>query len=269
MVFISDIIYGGNKMEKTCGIYCIENIINNKKYIGQSNNIKLRWNSHKRELKNNISKSVYLQNAWNFYGETSFSFYILETCDIDKMDEKEIMYIKKYKSHFSESGYNISWGGNAPLKGVKHSLETRIKQSKVKKEAAKYGKDNHSFGKHHSDETKLKLSLINKGRVYTKERNLKISKSHLGILHSEFTKNKISKSQSREKKNNSSSVYFGVYFHKKVNRWETSFREKGRSVYVGIYKTEIEAAIAHDKYVTDNNIERPLNFPYERRVNDS
>ena len=35
------------------GIYKIENIINNKVYIGSSNNIERRWKEHKRLLNNN------------------------------------------------------------------------------------------------------------------------------------------------------------------------------------------------------------------------
>ena len=44
MIFISDI---------KSGIYYIENLINNKKYIGQSNNIKDRWRRHISELNKN------------------------------------------------------------------------------------------------------------------------------------------------------------------------------------------------------------------------
>ena len=47
------------------GIYCIENIITNKKYIGQSINIKDRWSKHKSELNHQTHDNDYLQKAWN------------------------------------------------------------------------------------------------------------------------------------------------------------------------------------------------------------
>ena len=36
----------------SCGIYKITNLINNKVYIGQSQNIEHRWIAHKSEAKN-------------------------------------------------------------------------------------------------------------------------------------------------------------------------------------------------------------------------
>ena len=33
--------------EKLCGVYCIENILNNKKYIGISRDINRRWSNIK------------------------------------------------------------------------------------------------------------------------------------------------------------------------------------------------------------------------------
>ena len=40
-------------MDKTkkSGIYCIENIVNHKKYIGQSIDVEERWKKHVSELK--------------------------------------------------------------------------------------------------------------------------------------------------------------------------------------------------------------------------
>ena len=43
------------------GIYCIENLISGKKYIGQSVNIQNRWNHHICELNKGIHYNDHLQ----------------------------------------------------------------------------------------------------------------------------------------------------------------------------------------------------------------
>lgn len=102
-------------------IYKIENLINNKIYIGSTINFKQRLKHHKYQLKNNIHHSRYLQNAWNKYGDENFKIEILEECVEEDILTKEQYYIDNLNS-----SYNI-----LPLayrtKGVKRSLETRLK----------------------------------------------------------------------------------------------------------------------------------------------
>ena len=83
------------KQERLCGIYKIENKINGKIYIGQSNNIYKRWYSHKNSLRRNVHDNDYLQNAWNKYGEENFEFSIVEICenDVDVLNSREQFYI--------------------------------------------------------------------------------------------------------------------------------------------------------------------------------
>lgn len=50
---------------KICGIYCIENILNDRKYIGQSVDIQMRFYGHKSKLNRNIHDNQHLQFAWN------------------------------------------------------------------------------------------------------------------------------------------------------------------------------------------------------------
>lgn len=91
------------------GIYKIENLINSKTYIGQSIDIEKRWSVHKTELNRNYHHNMYLQNAWNKYGEGSFQFSIIEECQIDQLDSREIFWIAKFDSY--KNGYNLTIGG--------------------------------------------------------------------------------------------------------------------------------------------------------------
>ena len=93
------------------GIYKITNKINGKKYVGQSSCIENRWYSHKRELNMGIHGNIHLQRAWNKYGEDNFEFSIIEECDIELLDEREIFWIDKLESYYKLNGYNITLGG--------------------------------------------------------------------------------------------------------------------------------------------------------------
>ena len=93
-------------MGKQCGIYCIENIVNGKKYVGQSVDIASRFIKHRYLLRNNKHYNVHLQGAWNTYGEDNFLFYVLEECNTALLDEREQYYIKDFNSlKFTEAGF--------------------------------------------------------------------------------------------------------------------------------------------------------------------
>lgn len=106
-------------MENLCGIYCIENKINSKKYIGMSRHIKRRWTEHKTELRHHNHNNQYLQASWNKYGEENFKFYIIELCTEEKLSEREIYYIKTYHTLSHENGYNLTTGGENTSIGKK------------------------------------------------------------------------------------------------------------------------------------------------------
>lgn len=87
-------------------IYKILNKVNNKFYIGSTNNYKNRWSAHKWKLNNNKHENKHLQGAWNIYGKENFDFSIVEKCEEDVKFEREQWYLDNLMP-FSPSGYNL------------------------------------------------------------------------------------------------------------------------------------------------------------------
>jgi group I intron endonuclease len=120
------------------GIYKISNIINNHCYIGSAVDINGRWRTHKSNLKNGIHHSIYLQRAWDKYGEYNFEFSILEKCEDNKLIEREQFYFDGINPE-----YNICKVAGSCL-GVKFSKESCIKKSLNHAFKGKYGKNHPS-----------------------------------------------------------------------------------------------------------------------------
>lgn len=177
-----------------CGIYCIENLVNNKKYIGQSVNIKRRFSQHKSLLNSGKHENEYLQRSWNKYGANSFNFYILQECEEYNLDELERYYINLFNSTNDNYGFNNESGG---CSNKRASEKTKEKVSKA------------NTGRHHTEETKKKMSESRKGHFISEE-NIKklvegrrkarfsedglrrLSEFNTGKVLSEDTKRKIS-----------------------------------------------------------------------------
>lgn len=130
------------------GIYCIENTINGKKYIGKAVNIELRWTTHRRSLNTDKHYNKHLQRAWNVYGAESFLFYVVELCDKQSLDVRERHYIQAFNSLIS--GYNMTLGGDG------------------------------SLGRKHTEEAKERMREIQTGRIFSKQHCERISKSRIG-----------------------------------------------------------------------------------------
>ena len=108
------------------GIYQIINVINGKKYIGQSVNVEERMNEHLRELIKGTHGNRHLQSSFNKYGQEAFAFSILERCSVEKLSEREIFWIAQTQSYIH--GYNMTKGGEG-TRGFSPSIETRAKYS--------------------------------------------------------------------------------------------------------------------------------------------
>lgn len=112
-VFQKIIIYKGHNKIRFFGgfmyLYMITNLVNNKRYIGITNDYKKRWVNHK--CCNDTSMAI--ARAIKKYGVENFKFEVLLSgIPIDKIDEYEMEYIKKYNTLITNGhGYNISTGG--------------------------------------------------------------------------------------------------------------------------------------------------------------
>lgn len=93
-------------------VYKITNEINGKCYVGITTNLEYRWYCHKNAPNYPSLKSP-LYSAMRKYGIENFKFEVVEDniSDIELLGARERYYIKKYNSHVSKYGYNLTWGG--------------------------------------------------------------------------------------------------------------------------------------------------------------
>lgn len=165
-------------MKKTGVVYCFHCIFSGKKYIGKSTNIKQRLSRHRRNVKNNVLSKFY--TAVKKYGWDGFVFGIVEECDVNILDEREIFYIEKYKT--LTEGYNMTSGGDGGVTWIPDE-ETREKYRKRMKDFK------------HTDESKKKISEANSGRKWSEESRKNLSeklKGKKGPIISEEAKKKLS-----------------------------------------------------------------------------
>ena len=142
------------------GIYTITNLINGKFYLGSSNNLAKRKREHIWALRKNEHNNPHLQNAFNKYGEKSFKFEIIE---IIKPEENLLIIeqkrIDEYDACNREKGYNINrYASGGGL----------------------FGKDNPNFGKHMSEEQKIKIRKTMIGEKYSSDRCKNMSMARTG-----------------------------------------------------------------------------------------
>lgn len=139
------------------GIYGIHNLKNDKWYVGQAVDIESRWKQHRWALSNGYHYNRHLLRSWNKYSSDSFEFVILETCNQDQLNDREIYWIANLNS--TEHGYNRSIGGKGG-NGFKWTNE-----SKEIFALSRQGDRNPFYGKQHTDEYKTRMVQLNSGEL--------------------------------------------------------------------------------------------------------
>ena len=168
------------------GIYMCTCNVNGKSYIGQAKDVKDRKCEHLSALRGNYHFNQYLQNSYNKYKEYNFSWTVLEYCNEDELNDREIYWIAYYDTY--KNGFNANEGGGGnrgfirseetnkksseSLKNVWRTADDRRKELSERMSGEKnpmfgktgklnpaYGQDhsgakNGMYGKHHTDSAK-------------------------------------------------------------------------------------------------------------------
>lgn len=131
-------------------IYLITNTLSGKYYIGQTRrSVHTRWIQHKSASVRRKSRS-YIHSAIKKYGSENFKIETLCQCFSDQeLDHAEKFLVWFMAANKSSFGYNLKEGGDSRAR--------------------------------HSEATKSKISLVQKGRILTPEHRRKISQGSVGI----------------------------------------------------------------------------------------
>lgn len=172
---------------KICGIYKITNP-KGRVYIGQSIDINRRFMEYKIL---NCKNQCRLYNSLTKHGWDNHIFEVIEECSVEKLNERE-RYWQDYYNVIGENGLNLVLTKFNSNSGY-FSNETRIKMSK-----SKIGNKSR-LGNKHSDDTKNKISLGNKGKKRSKHVIENIRQKQKGKVLSKEHKEKISNSMRGKK----------------------------------------------------------------------
>ncbi len=190
-------------------IYKTTNKLNGKIYIGQDTNNNPDY----------IGSGIMIKKAIKKYGRENFIKEVLEVCiDKETLSDRERYWIHFFDARNPKVGYNIAIGGEGQNLDIGKELLSKIHKGKTVSEATKEKIRNtlkgkpvsensinalkrhagHRKGTLQSEETKLAISLANKGKTpwnvgktLSEETKNKMRESKLGTALSEEHKRKI------------------------------------------------------------------------------
>lgn len=111
------------------GIYYIECLVNNKKYVGSAQDLHGRKVEHFKKLRIGTNNSL-LQSDFNKYGENNFQFVVIEELsnDDELLINRENYYMDIFKTLVREYGYDYGYNWNRANR-VRPTEETKKKTS--------------------------------------------------------------------------------------------------------------------------------------------
>ena len=177
-------------------IYLWTNLVNGKKYVGQTTCFHRRMKTYRHTYPN-----AYMERAVKKHGIDNFDITILERdVPLDKLDEREQYWLDYYQSYDADKGYNICKVAGT-TEGVTHTEEWCQKHSEWLKEKwatdedyRKFwhdkmsGENNYFYGKDFSGDKNGRaksIICVEKNKIYTtiKEAAKENSTSRQNISH--------------------------------------------------------------------------------------
>lgn len=158
-------------------VYLITNIINGKRYVGQtSKSLETRWQQHRT-----TRGCSALRKAIDKYGEKSFIHNVLFVeLTKEQAKELEIEYIHRYNTK-APNGYNLTSGGDGVRNLSEESLQRIVKANLGNK---------HAVGAIRTPAYLKAMSERYKGRVFSDETKRKMSEAASARIVSQETKDK-------------------------------------------------------------------------------
>lgn len=148
-------------MEEKYYVYLHLNKINHKRYYGitSEKTPEIRW-------KKGYAHNKHFESAIAKYGWDNFE-HIIVASNLTKQqaEQMEQKLIAQYNTNNDKHGYNLTSGGGAGI--FRHSEESKKLMSEHTK-----GKLNPMYGKHHSEQTKQKISKALSNHPNTSKRVL-------------------------------------------------------------------------------------------------
>ena len=132
------------ELDKKCGIYCIKNLINQKKYIGSSKNLYDRLHQHFHNLKYKKHHSLHLQASCNKYGIDNFDYEIIEFCEFDDLYIREQYWIDTISPEYNKRIDAERNSGLPCSEETKEKISTTLKDRYKSEEIVTY-KQVHSW----------------------------------------------------------------------------------------------------------------------------
>ena len=146
-------------------IYKIRNVVNDKFYVGSTVDSRKRFWAHRKALRLGTHDCVYLQRAWNKYGEDCFKFEIVE-----QLDNRDDLYPAEQKwldEHFGKDHcYNVAAHADSPMRDASPEIRAKL-AAKTKAWLEREGHPRQ--GAAHTDESKAQMSETRKGKAAGEE----------------------------------------------------------------------------------------------------